>query len=30
MIEFYKGDLVHALCSTRISSDKGTTTFIMD
>ena len=30
MIELYKGDLVHALCLIRISSDKRTTTFIMD
>ena len=30
MIELYKGDLVHALCSIRISSDKGTTAFSMD
>ena len=27
MIEFFKDDLVYALCSIRILSDKGTTTF---
>ena len=30
MIELYKGDIVHALCSIRISLEKGTVTFIMD
>ena len=30
MIELYKGDLVHALYSIKISSDKRITTFTMD
>ena len=30
MIELYKGDLIHALCSIRISCDKRTRTFTMD
>ena len=30
MIDLYKGDIVHTLCSIRILLDKGTTTFIMD
>ena len=30
MIELYKGDLVRALCSIRLSTDKRTTTFTMD
>ena len=30
MIELYKGDLVHAFCSIRISSDKRAMMFTMD
>ena len=30
MIELYKGDLIHALCSIRISCDKRTRTFTID
>ena len=30
MIELYKDDLIHALCSIRISSEKRTTTFTMN
>ena len=29
MIELYRDDLVHALCSVRISSDKRTITFTL-
>ena len=30
MIELYKGDLIHALCSIRILRDKGPRTFTME
>ena len=30
MIKLYKGDLVHALCLIKISSDKGIMTFAMN